>query len=86
MAASAPMARKLPDSLFAMLSLVYQLYMDDLNQKGPTEHIALLEGWCQRMKAMGFPGWGLRLTPYLDRIKDSGENAVEALCDAIPYH
>ncbi len=84
--ATMPTARKYPDSLFAMFGSTYQVYRAVLNHGDPTDHLVILKNWCSHMTDLGFPGWENRLTPILNRIQVTDQDAVEALCDAIPYH
>ena len=85
-------ARKNPGSVFEVLSFVYQIYRDAISGNDPAGAFEYLRNWCDKMKSLGFPGWNNRLFADTGPIVSAehflgrGMDAVEYLCDAIPYH
>ncbi len=85
-------ARKNPESVFEMLSFVYLLYRDAITGNVSAIAFGRLRNWCSKMKSLGYPGWDNRLFADIGSIVSAehflarGLDAVEELCDAIPYH
>ena len=85
-------ARKNPDSVFEMLSFVYLFYRDAITGNVSAVTFERLRGWCSKMRSLGFPGWDNRFFSGIGPIFPTenflgrGVDAVEDICDAIPYH
>lgn len=73
-------------TLFALLAHTYRIYRAILAGESAGAHLDALEAWCGRCKENGFPGWSRRLGGILGDLRAGKKGAVEALCDAIPYH
>jgi hypothetical protein len=73
-------------TIFRMLHYVYLLLNASINGTGDAEAIQSLDDWVDNHKRNGFPGWDMRFSSFLIKIKYNDQNSIIDLCESVPYH